>query len=62
MDKEKKVKTDAINRIKNTEQEPAFGNCIDVHADELFKKVKRNPLLSMAIASSIGYFLAKIIR
>lgn len=37
-----------------------FDNCIDAHADELFKKVKRNPLLSLLIAGSFGYLLAKI--
>lgn len=39
-----------------------FGNCIDAHADELFKKVKRNPLLSLLIAGSFGYLLAKITK
>jgi hypothetical protein len=43
-------------------QTSGFDNCIDAHADELFKKVKRNPLLSLLIAGSLGYLFAKITR
>lgn len=67
MDKGKKTKADKIT-IENVSitgverQGIGFGNCLDVHADELFKKVKRNPLLSMIVASSVGYIIAKLTK
>lgn len=50
------------NGHKTIPESSGFDNCIDAHADELFKKVKRNPLLSMLIAGSLGYFFAKITK
>ncbi|EHL32215.1 hypothetical protein [Legionella drancourtii] len=59
MDNTKKKKS---NVGMTMSQSSGFDNCIDAHADELFKKVKRNPLLSLLIAGGLGYLFAKITR
>lgn len=59
MDKSKKKKSNVTMEAPDS---LGFDNCIDAHADELFKKVKRNPLLSLLIAGSFGYLLAKITK
>jgi hypothetical protein len=51
-----------VNIRTSAVQTAGFDNCLDVHADELFKKVKRNPLLSLLIAGSLGYLFAKITK
>ncbi|MBN9230512.1 MAG: hypothetical protein BGO90_00535 [Legionella sp. 40-6] len=39
----------------------SFGNPLDEKAEALFVKVKRNPLVALIVATSIGYIMAKIV-
>ncbi|MGC1182095.1 hypothetical protein [Legionella sp.] len=59
MENKKKIKL-TVNGEENKLNSPCFDNFIDAHADEIFKKVKKNPLLALLISGGIGYLLAKI--
>lgn len=39
----------------------SFGNPLDEKAEALFVKVKRNPLVALIVATSVGYIMAKIL-